>query len=432
MKYFVGYLLVMNLTGFLSMIIDKRLAVKHKWRISERALLVIAAAGGSIGSLCGMYLVRHKTQKRKFTIGIPVIIFLQAVVIILLFAVHQKENSRPSAAVSTELDRILELDDKTISSFIDYQILTGPEEISSDDSPLSPSAAEAVHLFFDGYSYKILDEREEKAQADVDVEIRILDTRALAHDLRLSLTSSMIDLSGASSSDTGDGLNDYFELLADTLSNNQYDMITTTAAFHLNRIDGKWIIDTDAKLQDEIVGGFETWLTDPGLVKPDEVLSIYLDKFDELDADGWIRYLNMNDFFATGSSAASDLDRAYAERISKDFAWEIGGEETNPDGSCSIDVQITSVDMPSVVETYEDKLTSYAKTTESITSDTSVLADKTASFLIESLNENNARIVTPVTVTMTNEEGAWNISITPDLTNAFLGDLDSALEILRQ
>ena len=33
---------------------------------------------------------------------------------------------------------------------------------------------------------------------------------------------------------------------------------------------------------------------------------------------------------------------------------------------------------------------------------------------------------------MTNEEGVWHPGISPELTNAFLGDLESALEILRQ
>ena len=141
----------------------------------------------------------------------------------------------------------------------------------------------------------------------------------------------------------------------------------------------------------------------------------------------------MNDFFATGSTAkAAQLDRTYAQRISSDFAWKIGSQELNEDGSCSIDVDITSVDLPAAAAVYEGKLTAYARTSESITSDTSTLVDKSAGFLIEALNENDARLVTPVAVTMSDEGGAWHLMITPELTNAFLGDLDSALEVLRQ
>ena len=37
----------------------------------------IAAIGGSIGCLCGMYTVRHKTRHLKFTLGIPAILAAQ-------------------------------------------------------------------------------------------------------------------------------------------------------------------------------------------------------------------------------------------------------------------------------------------------------------------------------------------------------------------
>ena len=39
----------------------------------------VAAMGGSIGSLIGMYTVRHKTKHLKFTIGIPLILAVQVV-----------------------------------------------------------------------------------------------------------------------------------------------------------------------------------------------------------------------------------------------------------------------------------------------------------------------------------------------------------------
>ena len=35
--------------------------------------MTVAALGGSVGSLLGMYTVRHKTKHPKFTIGIPLL-----------------------------------------------------------------------------------------------------------------------------------------------------------------------------------------------------------------------------------------------------------------------------------------------------------------------------------------------------------------------
>lgn len=74
------YLLLINLFGFLSMGVDKRRAIKNQWRIRERTLFLIAAMGGSIGSLLGMQVFRHKTKHKSFVIGIPCIIIAQIVI----------------------------------------------------------------------------------------------------------------------------------------------------------------------------------------------------------------------------------------------------------------------------------------------------------------------------------------------------------------
>ena len=67
--------------------IDKGKAKRHERRISEKALLTVAALGGSLGSFAGMSSFRHKTKHLKFMIGIPIIIVLQiaAVIALLIF-----------------------------------------------------------------------------------------------------------------------------------------------------------------------------------------------------------------------------------------------------------------------------------------------------------------------------------------------------------
>ena len=71
------YLFLMNLIGFLSMLIDKRRARKNVWRIRERTLFLLAILGGSIGSLSGMYVFRHKTRHWYFVLGMPLILIFQ-------------------------------------------------------------------------------------------------------------------------------------------------------------------------------------------------------------------------------------------------------------------------------------------------------------------------------------------------------------------
>ncbi|MDE5819231.1 MAG: DUF1294 domain-containing protein [Lachnospiraceae bacterium] len=84
--WIVAYVLVINVVGFFSMYIDKRKARKKLWRIPEATLFLIALIGGSIGSIVGMHLFRHKTRHWYFVYGMPVILLLQigAVVALIL------------------------------------------------------------------------------------------------------------------------------------------------------------------------------------------------------------------------------------------------------------------------------------------------------------------------------------------------------------
>lgn len=77
MKYLLIYLLLINALGFVLMLVDKWKARKKRWRIPESTLMWVAALGGSIGSLLGMYTVRHKTKHLKFIVGIPLILVAQ-------------------------------------------------------------------------------------------------------------------------------------------------------------------------------------------------------------------------------------------------------------------------------------------------------------------------------------------------------------------
>lgn len=71
------YITVINLVSFTCFGIDKSRARRSRWRMSEGSLISLALFGGSLGALLGMHVFRHKTQKPKFSIGIPLILVLQ-------------------------------------------------------------------------------------------------------------------------------------------------------------------------------------------------------------------------------------------------------------------------------------------------------------------------------------------------------------------
>lgn len=76
------YFVIINILGFLIMYIDKQKAKKGKWRIPEKTLFIITGLGGGIGTIAGMYIFRHKTQKVAFVIGFPLITILEIIAVI--------------------------------------------------------------------------------------------------------------------------------------------------------------------------------------------------------------------------------------------------------------------------------------------------------------------------------------------------------------
>jgi len=85
MDRIIYYVLIINLIGFLAMGIDKFKAKNNFWRTKEKTLFTIAAIGGSIGSIIGMYVFRHKTKHNSFVFGMPIILAIQIGIVYYLF-----------------------------------------------------------------------------------------------------------------------------------------------------------------------------------------------------------------------------------------------------------------------------------------------------------------------------------------------------------
>lgn len=84
MKYLFIYVAIINLIGFFIMGIDKKRAIKKRYRISEKKLFMIALIGGSLGSTLGMKKFRHKTKHWYFKYGMPTIFLIQLLLLVLL------------------------------------------------------------------------------------------------------------------------------------------------------------------------------------------------------------------------------------------------------------------------------------------------------------------------------------------------------------
>jgi len=68
------YLMTINLITFAAFWTDKVRAERGDWRVSERTLLALAVAGGTIGAIAGQQVLRHKTQKQPFASRLRMIV----------------------------------------------------------------------------------------------------------------------------------------------------------------------------------------------------------------------------------------------------------------------------------------------------------------------------------------------------------------------
>ena len=78
----LGVFALISIASSVVTIADKIRAIRHKWRVPENTLLLIAAVGGAPAMLLTMLIIRHKTKHGKFMVGLPIILLFQIILVL--------------------------------------------------------------------------------------------------------------------------------------------------------------------------------------------------------------------------------------------------------------------------------------------------------------------------------------------------------------
>ena len=331
----------------------------------------------------------------------------------------------PERAVRREMDLIRQLDESAIKAYVSYEDIrlshSAPLEVGEETT-------EAVKLFFKNFNYRILSSTvsEDQSSATVQLEITNLDAKMLAEDLCRAMIEETVLQDGIGEQE---GLASSFALMKACLEENTYPLVTTRADVQLTNTDRDWVIVESTELEDALAGGLVSYLRDPYLLKPEEVLECTLAPFASFTAQEWMTYLGFHDVFNTGSKLASEIDTVLAEQIASHFQYKILSV-TQSDIYASAEVEISSLDLGSVLDGCRDALLKYAKTSASIRATDGEVAEKTAEYLLDGLRANEASVTNTLTVSLVNNGRIWEVKLNDSFADALLGGVDTAIDTL--
>lgn len=349
---------------------------------------------------------------------------------VFLCSCSQSAKAHAEKAIKKDLDLLKNLDSETTMQYISYQELF-PD--SDDSTKLSADIKEVFSLFFQNFDYKILgisvDSDEKNASAQL--KLTTLDAEALASDfVSASLQEEILETASGKENDNGNSLEQRYLLLYKLLKNNTYSSAERNTSIQLNNLGSSsepdWEITHSSSLENDLVGGLITYLSDPDLVPPAETLTVYLKTLQEMDVKQMANYLGLDSILNTSDSAKNAIASALMEQFHSCFNYKISS--TSVSGYLAeVDAELTTFDSNSILTQYEKELNTYLASADAVIDGSQKRYNKSHELLLDSIRNNQATITTTATFHLTNDGASWKLeNAGTELGNAIFGTLTAS------
>lgn len=349
---------------------------------------------------------------------------------VFLCSCSQSAKAHAEKAIKKDLDLLKNLDSETTMQYISYQELF-PD--SDDSTKLSADIKEVFSLFFQNFDYKILgisvDSDEKNASAQL--KLTTLDAEALASDfVSASLQEEILETASGKENDNGNSLEQRYLLLYKLLKNNTYSSAERTTSIQLNNLGSSsepdWEITHSSSLENDLVGGLITYLSDPDLVPPAETLTVYLKTLQEMDVKQMANYLGLDSILNTSDSAKNAIASALMEQFHSCFNYKISS--TSVSGYLAeVDAELTTFDSNSILTQYEKELNTYLASADAVIDGSQKRYNKSHELLLDSIRNNQATITATATFHLTNDGASWKLeNAGTELGNAIFGTLTAS------
>lgn len=428
MKFFIIYLLAVNVIGFSAFGLDKYKAIHNKWRIRESTLMLFAILGGSPGCLAGMYLFHHKTRHRLFTVGIPLILALELLFSGAAWYLYQQRlpyNQDPKKLVSHELSLLKSADTAQIDNFLSYQDIFPTE---TADKTIPDDIEKIFINFYQSFSYRIKKVDTHENTSRVTVSLTTLDGKQVAREYSRQALIKQIQNS-ATPANVDFSLEDCYLLLGTILNENKFDTVQSDYTITLTRKDKIWTITAPNELGGALTGYFASYVSDADLFTPSEVVGIHLDTLKSFDTEQLNRYLVLDNLFSGDAEYKRTISRALASQILTYLDYAITSETVSEDGTtATVDMNLTSCDCSSMMNQYREKVTTYTGTSQALQDGIGGRLTKANELLVSSISENTSSVTTAVTIHLRNDGVNWRLEMNDKMTEALLGNISEAVQ----
>lgn len=360
---------------------------------------------------------------------------LLAFLMIILLAVFlcgcsQSAKAHAEKAIKKDLDLLKNLDSETTMQYISYQELF-PD--SDDSTELSADIKEVFSLFFQNFDYKILDISVDSdgKKASAQLKLTTLDAKALASDfVSASLQEEILETASGKENDNGNSLEQRYLLLYKLLKNNTYSSAERNTSIQLSNLGSSsepdWEITHSSSLENDLVGGLITYLSDPDLVLPAETLTVYLKTLQEMDVQQMANYLGLDSILNTSDSAKNAIASALMEQFHSCFNYKISN--TSVSGYLAeVDAELTTFDSNSILTQYEKELNTYLDSADAVIDGSQKRYNRSHELLLDSIKNNQATITAIATFHLINDGVSWKLeNAGTELGNAIFGTLTAS------
>lgn len=340
--------------------------------------------------------------------------------LLLIFAVSMiigcshADKTDVEGVITKELDLLKNLDSDTAQKYISYKELF-PD--ATEKTELSKEVEEVFSLFFQDFDYKILRIKvdKDKKEAAASLELATIDAEALARDYAVAhLEDAVLAAADSASQNTEEDSNsmeDRYLILNELLKKNEYKTVKTNCTLALIDIGTKeeeWEIKRTHDLENSLVGGLITYLSDSDLLTPEETLTVYLNTLKTMNQDQMSNYLGLESLLSTSDQAKNAIASALVEQMHKNFDFKITDSKVES-YQATVETEITTFDSNAILDSYQKELEEYLASPEAVIDGAQKRYDHSLELLLKHIEQNTGTLTHSASFALINDGASWKL-----------------------